>query len=152
MKSENIPNIFVSLGKLSGLVLFACFIAGCGSGLYPVQITVTVDGKPVENAAVELIGTKKEHNAAGKTNAEGVAVFKTGETDGVFAGTYTVTVNKWITVPTYTNEQILAMKKTGILIENEIKNLIPEKYTKAGTSDCQIEAGYWKKNQYTCDW
>ncbi|MDR1385171.1 MAG: Ig-like domain-containing protein [Planctomycetaceae bacterium] len=73
-------NIFIlSLGALF-------FVAGCGDSakpkdlpkLYPVTITVTSEGTPLENAVVELVSDPPlKFQAITGTDANGKAVMKT---------------------------------------------------------------------------
>ena len=77
--------------------------AGCGRNdgrppdmprLYPVSITITQDGSPLEGAVVTLtIQTPRNYGTAtGLTNASGVAILRTHGFNGVPVGQYTVTV------------------------------------------------------------
>jgi len=82
------------------LLSFA-LVTGCGQKLpdgmptlYPVTITVTQDGSPLDDAVVMLSGTE-QWISTGRTDARGNAVLYTqGFYVGVPAGTFSVTVTK----------------------------------------------------------
>lgn len=79
------------------LLSFASLV-GCGKSLEPGKIpfavTVMYQGKPVEEAVVIFVGEGDKY-ASGLTNSSGVADMGTLEAgDGVFAGKYTVAVDK----------------------------------------------------------
>lgn len=69
---------------------------GCGPSYHKVEVKVTLDGEPVEGATVSFLpdGDSKALQASGSTNAQGIAVLKTVDKDGVRAGKYKVTVSK----------------------------------------------------------
>jgi hypothetical protein len=90
---------------LLSFIVVLVFQAGCGKDhnrpddlpkLYPVSITVTQDGKPLEEATVTLYAKTptKYGTGSAKTNASGVAVIRTYGYNGVPVGQYTVTVEK----------------------------------------------------------
>lgn len=64
--------------------------------LFPVSITITAEGKPMEGATVTLIGKtrSKYSSSSAVTDASGVAVLKTYTFEGVPLGQYVVTVEK----------------------------------------------------------
>jgi hypothetical protein len=77
------------------LTMVACL--GCGNGLVNLNARVTLDGKPLEGAAVSLIGGGKTRNrtASGMTGADGIVHFTTFQpNDGVLPGEYKVVVIK----------------------------------------------------------
>jgi hypothetical protein len=70
---------------------------GCGNGMVPLRVRLTLDGKPLEGAAVTLYGEGATSNrpAAGMTDASGIATFTTFQpSDGVLPGEYKVVVIK----------------------------------------------------------
>jgi hypothetical protein len=78
---------------LCGIV--AC--GGCGRGTVDFQAKVTLDGEPLEGAAVTLIGTGEARSraATGISDAGGNVDFTTFEPgDGVLPGEYKVLVSK----------------------------------------------------------
>jgi hypothetical protein len=92
-------NIFI---LLLGVLLF---IAGCGDSgdpkdlpkLYPVTISITSEGKPLENAIVNLIADPPlKFQAITGTDANGKAVMKTYNYDGVAAGKFKVVITRHI--------------------------------------------------------
>jgi len=95
---------------LSILTLFlsVSFLIGCAQDhgrpadlprLYPVNITITAGGVPLEGATVSLQSkTPMTYGtAAAETNASGVATLRTYGFPGVPLGEYTVTVEKRVT-------------------------------------------------------
>jgi hypothetical protein len=87
--------MFRSITALS-LVAAALALSGCGgsSKLYPVEGTVTMDGTPVEGAAVTFIADDGKKTFAGQTDASGKYTIYSGEKPGATAGTYKVLVTK----------------------------------------------------------
>lgn len=75
-----------------------CLLAGgCGTGLVDVTAKVTLDGAPVEGAAVSLVsdGEPKTRTASGRSDANGEVRFTTFHAnDGVMPGVYKVVVVK----------------------------------------------------------
>jgi hypothetical protein len=67
---------------------------GCGPKLHPVSGTVTLDGSPVEGAAVTFISDDGKKTFAGQTDASGNFTIYSGEKPGATAGTYKVLVTK----------------------------------------------------------
>lgn len=75
--------------------LVAC--TGCGNGLVDLKARVTLDGKPLEGAAVSLVSTGQTRNrtASGMSEADGSVRFTTFKpNDGVLPGEYKVVVIK----------------------------------------------------------
>jgi len=63
--------------------------------LYPVTITVTSEGKPLEGAVVELVAVPPlKYQAITPTNAEGKAVMRTYGYDGVPEGKFSVVITR----------------------------------------------------------
>ena len=85
---------------LTGLV----FVTGCGDRLppdmpklYPVQLTLTQDGKPFEGVMVVVHNkdTASSYSSGGISDANGVVVLQThGKYLGVPAGTYSLALSK----------------------------------------------------------
>ncbi|MDR2641689.1 MAG: carboxypeptidase-like regulatory domain-containing protein [Planctomycetaceae bacterium] len=80
-------------------------VSGCGDSsrpkdlpkLYPCVITITQEGKPLENAVVELAATDQnnsKYQSLTLTNAEGKAVMSTYGFAGTPIGKYKVIVRK----------------------------------------------------------
>lgn len=79
------------------ILAFAILVSGCDSGpeVYPVTGTVTLDGQPVEGAAVGLIPTVGGRHGSAVTDAKGEFVVGTfTPDDGALAGEHTVVVTK----------------------------------------------------------
>ncbi|GHT40957.1 hypothetical protein FACS189443_2040 [Planctomycetales bacterium] len=135
------------------LVVFVCLLTGCG-GLYPAKIALTLDGKPLENAAVELVPKNKNPKCQpekSKTDAEGLATFQTGGKDGVYSGEYTITVSKRITLKNFSDAEIKAMQSTGIILRNRVVSVVDEKYTDPEKSGLTVKFGYWSQNEFLFD-
>jgi hypothetical protein len=78
------------------LAIAAVTLSGCGGSgkLHPVEGTVTMDGNPVEGAAVTFISDDGKKTFGGQTDASGKYAMYFGEKPGVHAGTYKVLVTK----------------------------------------------------------
>jgi len=77
--------------------MLLCACLGCGKGTVDVRARVTLDGQPLEGAAVTLVGVgdTKNRPATGISDAEGNVRFTTFEPgDGVLPGEYKVLVSK----------------------------------------------------------
>jgi hypothetical protein len=84
-------------GQLCVLILGVLTCAGCGNGLVDLNARVTLDGKPLEGAAVSLIsaGATRNRTASGMSDANGKVRFTTFQpNDGVLPGEYKVVVIK----------------------------------------------------------
>ena len=79
--------------------------AGCGGNndagrpadlpqLFPVNITVTQEGTPLEGASVTLVATSSTYTPSGTTNASGVAAIQTYGFPGAPAGEHAVLVTR----------------------------------------------------------
>lgn len=86
--------------KLIVILLGSCLLAGCGDGIRPreaVTGTLTLAGKPVENALVAFIPDDPENESAiAKTDVNGhfsLTTITSG--DGAMAGTYKIEVTKY---------------------------------------------------------
>lgn len=81
----------LALGLVGGLV----GLVGCAGGITPVEGVVTLDGKPVDGATVVFAPENgKGQQATGLSDSSGHVRLKTGNKDGVQAGTYKVLVTK----------------------------------------------------------
>jgi hypothetical protein len=91
--------LFLALG--TALLLHA----GCGGNsdagrpadlprLFPVNITVTQEGTPLEGASVTLTVTSSTYTPSGTTNASGVAAMQTYGFPGAPAGEHVVLISK----------------------------------------------------------
>jgi len=129
-------SFFTSL--LLGLVVFS--LAGCSSdgglsGLYQCEGTVTYKGAPVVGASVTFHpdGGGEMRPAGGLTDADGKFKVTTLKSDdGIFPGNYKVTITKY----EETGEVRRYQDEDGNTQEERlIKNVLPAKYEKAGTSD-----------------
>ena len=102
------------------------FVPGCGSGrpeTVPVSGVVLLDGQPLKAEGTVRVIPKKDRPATGEIDpATGRFTLKTFDPgDGCVRGTHTVTV--------------LARQTTD---DNQIRWLIPEKYSQPGTSGLTV--------------
>jgi hypothetical protein len=77
--------------------LATLFVLGCGNGMVDVKARVTLDGKPLDGAAVSLVsaGGSGIRGASGLTDANGEVGFTTfAPNDGVLPGEFKVVVTK----------------------------------------------------------
>ncbi|MGD9632951.1 MAG: carboxypeptidase-like regulatory domain-containing protein [Pirellulales bacterium] len=73
------------------------FLLGCGNGMIDLKAKVTLDGKPLDGAAVTLISSPGSgiRGASGMSDANGDVQFTTFQPgDGVLPGEYKVVVTK----------------------------------------------------------
>ena len=117
------------------------FVTGCGGGsdpnqlpTAPVTVTLTLDGKPLPDAAVSFIQAQNPVPAAGRTDANGVVKMMTYKTDdGAILGSHNVMI-----VKTEVTGKVAASQDSPDYDPNaapqKVKNLIPDKYNNPGTS------------------
>ena len=134
-------------------ILFCCcFLFGCGNrGPYNVRAVVTLDDKPLAEAEVLLIPIQENVNtkpASGITDTEGVVMFKTEDVDGVFSGSYIVTVSKKIEEKRFSNNEVRAFAEVGIRLPLKSIEFVPEIYTRRETSDLKAKVGYWHSKDF----
>ncbi len=113
-----------------GLLVFV----GCGdgSGLIPVNGTVTLDGKPLVDAAVGFHADAGGVPAVGTTDAEGKFTLSTQKPgDGATPGQNAVTVSK------QSNLNPDAVVEEGEIVK--MKNESPLKYFSPKTTDIKID-------------
>jgi hypothetical protein len=114
-------------------------LSGCGPKaleLLPVEGTVTLDGAPVEGAAVMFVSEQGGHVATGVTDAQGRFTLQTTNRPGAVAGMHRVTVVKQVTHdPIY--------EQGGGVGELRVEWIIPERYSKPDTSElsANVEPG-----------
>jgi len=80
-------------------ILAGVLLSGCSgrdaSETIPVEGSVLLDGKPLEDATVAFIPKASGHPAAGKTNAQGKFTLSTfAVNDGAIPGQHTVLISK----------------------------------------------------------
>jgi hypothetical protein len=139
VKTIMYKNIFL---LLFGVLLF---VTGCGDSakpkdlpeLYPVTITVTSEGKPLENAVVDLVADPPlKFQAITGTDANGKAVMKTYNYNGVPVGKFKVVITRDIDDDfVYTQN---SDGSQGIAGSTRYKTL-DIKFSKADTTPFEIE-------------
>jgi len=143
MMRRRLHNLAVASATTIGLLI----VTGCGddTGLakrYPVQGTVTYQGKPVENGQITFTPTKSDDSSrpAGGTILEGKYTLTTANPDdGALPGEYLVSVASKQVDDAKVKETI--NKQGGGARQHEVakaqskaKNLIPAKYALPDTS------------------
>ncbi len=119
-------------------VLMGCFVlalAGCGPDLSHLPETVTaegtltLDGQPVEGAAVNFVSEVNSYHASAVTDADGKFVLRAfEEKPGAVAGDYRVTVNKTVVAESGGGEEEEAIGEVNVSYG------LPKKYAALGTS------------------
>jgi hypothetical protein len=133
--------------RFSVLLLLILILTGCTNAdkpkdlpkLYPCTITVTQEQQPLAEASVFITPAEwNKWNAGGTTDSSGKAVLYThGKYNGVPAGTYKVTVNKYEIGPEKPNgEAILA--RTGNFPEPDSFSLVDLQYTNENKTPLEI--------------
>ena len=154
MKS-NITHIGFALSGITAVLLFVA--SGCGGKkkpadlppLYPCEITVIQDGKPLEGATVSLNadGTSLRFTVAAKTDKVGVAKIKTDiDWLGAPVGKYKVCIRKVVAPATDTSEEIPSdptayaeYQKKLASQSAQTKSLVDRKYLRPHTTPVSIE-------------
>jgi Carboxypeptidase regulatory-like domain len=108
-------------------LLLVLLLAGCGPGRIEVSGVATLDGKPVEGAAVLFKPTAGGPAAFAVTDAGGRYRLESANHPGVTPGTYEVTIRKQKTLGVGTNELV---GPGGV----QVKNLLPIRYGDSATS------------------
>ena len=125
--------------RFSVILLVPILIAGCGPGgptIAPVSGVVTLDGKPVEGAAVGFVAVGDGPVANGTTDAEGRYTLTCLNQSGAVVGDYKVVVSKMI-------DHAIRPDSTIAPGGSKIQWFTPPKYAKIGTTDLKatVKAG-----------
>ncbi|MCL2347513.1 MAG: carboxypeptidase-like regulatory domain-containing protein [Planctomycetaceae bacterium] len=111
-------------------------------GLVPVKGKITLDGSPIEGAAITLSpkSTGENARAAGATSdASGEFKIQTMmPADGAFPGEYSITVRKMVPDKVYTEEEQAAANAKGVSLPSGANNLLPKKYETVRTSGLKV--------------
>lgn len=134
------PALLLSIVLCLGTVFLGC----SDKSMLPVEGTITLDGEPLEGAAISFVPVEGGRPCTGQTDAEGhftLASYVAG--DGVPPGEYKVTVIKLdarrqaeaapVEEGTEESEQVMGS------IEQSAKFLTPMKYASPATTDLKIE-------------
>lgn len=158
MSRYSLPVVFLVVLAVSG-----CFRSGPADlpRLYPCSITVQQEGKPLEQAVVQLVaadGSQKWH-PLGSSDPQGTARMNTnGVYPGAPAGTYKIVVSKvqqsesklGPEPPLESPEHEAWLQKKGA--ENlDAFSLIELKYTKPGETPLEIEVKKQRANTLLVD-
>jgi hypothetical protein len=100
--------------------------AGCGGGAVPtipVNGVVTMDGKPLDNAAVTFYAEAGGIGGSARTGSDGkfVVTGGTGKSQGLAPGKYKVTVSKM--------KAMISEDQVGAVTDADIKNDLPAIYS-----------------------
>lgn len=125
---------------LACLVAFAGCKPSSGLDLTPVSITVTYKGQPVEGANVSMANSTVQPPAiaVGRTDAQGVAVMKTGEEEGAVKGTHLIMINKYEAGESTASAEVESENYDPNVQTKAPKSLLPVKYN-SGNSGLTIE-------------
>lgn len=134
----------ISAGVALSSCLAVCFVAGCGESYpetVPVNGVVTLDGQPVEGAAVLLMSeVPGSGNAArGVTKADGTFALTTfQEADGARPGRYKAIVKKTDLANQGSANESLVESSLGAKPVQAVE-LLPEKYGAMQTTPFDVE-------------
>ncbi|MEW4563537.1 carboxypeptidase-like regulatory domain-containing protein [Bremerella sp. JC770] len=129
--------------SLSVCVVSVCL--GCsGNGMLPVEGTVTLDGTPLEGAAISFVPAEGGRPCSGQTDEQGhFTLASYTANDGVPPGEYKVTVVKLdarrqaqaapVEEGTEPGEQVMGS------IEQATRFLTPKRYASPATTDLRVE-------------
>lgn len=142
------------------LCLIMLSLAGCAAeplleGAAKTTVSVTLDGQPVEDAAVVFTPVGGGRSGVGRTDAQGIAKMGTSNyADGVFPGEYKIVVVKSIDDPSSAPspaEDQHEVQGRGRPVYAKQLYLVPEKYISTSTSGLStiVEAGV--ENEVTLD-
>src|SRR5436190_2155594 len=132
--------MFFSLNRVANAAIVAAFalaaviFAGCGGAADPGAVaingTVTLDGKPVDNAAVAFIGKEGARLATAQTNTSGKFTIRAA------LGKNVVTVAKTPSTPAPPSDEPQLMPTAGEYqkMVQAVKSDVPAKYGDPKTS------------------
>ena len=139
--------------------LFTIFLSGCGEAtppgmpqLFPVSITITMDGNPLEGALVSCVPEDgSQWFAGGITDAAGKVALQTkGRYNGIAVGTFKVAVIKNMLSPDSTEsetKQLRIVDKRFNETSTSPLSLVVDKTTKS--AELQVEPA--PKNDFIVD-
>lgn len=118
------------------------FSGGCGGSkkpdglpdLHPCEVRISMNGSPLADADVSLIGADGRWPAGGRTDATGTAKIATRGYPGAAEGDYKVTVGKMSVPPSMGGD---------VASTEEPKPMIHEIYSNSGTTklQCTVKPG-----------
>jgi 5-hydroxyisourate hydrolase-like protein (transthyretin family) len=120
--------------------------------LFPCVITITQEGKPLEEASVELVATDQnntKYKSLSITDAEGKAVMSTYGHEGVPAGKYKVAVTKILH-----DDLVYGTNSSGEreVVDYKAYKTVEPRFSEAKTTPHELEiTGKDKKNEVTFD-
>lgn len=127
------------------LSMSVCLVLGCsGKAMLPVEGTITLDGKPLDGAAISFVPAEGGRPCSGQTDAQGhftLASYVAG--DGVPPGEYKVTVVKLDArrqaEAAPVEEGAADQQQVMGNIEQAVKFLTPLKYSSPATTDLKVD-------------
>lgn len=149
------------------MILFVA-VSGCGPKipsdmppLYPVKVTVMMDGEPLEKASIAftLMEATGGYPIGGTTDSKGVAAPKTnGKYDGVPEGKYKISVNKMVAIegPTSqktppTDPQELAKYERRVYDERRFVEIVEKQFASSSSTPFEIEVSKGGSNEATVE-
>ncbi len=125
-------------GLAIGYGLLLLLAAGCGKpgdgfSRFPVEGTVTLDGKPLKSGTITFNATGQGASSSGEI-AEGA--FKLSGDDGLSPGPYRVEI--YSIQPT--GKKVPSAEDPGTLVD-ETTNVVPKQYNASSTLTTEIPAG-----------
>jgi len=134
------------------VVISLLSLAGCERGprIVPVSGVITLDGKPVKDAAVMFLSTPGGRVATGNTDAAGRYSLTTHPSgNGAYEGTHTVTVTLYRDESSPgTNTPEGAVSGSSLV---KFVWLVPEKYSRPSESGLTATVKYGEKGNYDFD-
>ena len=138
---------FMRIIVLLSFMFVLAFQPGCGKDpnrpddlpkLYPVSITVTQEGKPLEGATVTLHAKAetKYGTCLASTDASGVAVIRTYGFKGVPLGQYSVTIEKRIVEGA---KEIKVEGGTTDYVGGKVYQFVEPDYTKKSSTSLSVD-------------
>jgi hypothetical protein len=129
------PSLVLLFGAVASLVLLGCSGAGAPPGSVSVSGTVTLDGKPVDQAAVAFIGNEGARLATASTDNAGKFTIQAA------LGKNVVTVAKESPNPTPASDAPQTMPSDGEYqrLVLAVKSAFPSKYGDPKTSGISFD-------------
>lgn len=139
---------------LTMLISFGATLVGCSSGsvpgTFPVNGTVTFNGKPVDGATISFVGKGSERPATAISTADGKYDLYTLDSRGALPGNYSVVVSKMEAPSDSVNKDAgfdasgkdLSMEQSAANVGKptpKAKQLLPAKFGSPSTTPLSFE-------------
>lgn len=130
------------------ILIGVAILSGCSrsQGPVPVTGTVTMDGAPLEAAAVRFHPQPggKGNGGSALTDAAGrFAVISPQGRNGIFPGDYSITVSclKLSAKAEQHSQEVRALGIAPVIIDREMRELLPKAYANPETSPLRVTVG-----------